>query len=99
MLLDVIWYGVVLIAAGLIFLETPEWLRSMYVRAAKGRGATPLKRPEWQAREARIGKVFVAAGVLIVVVRFALSGLAVDVIASLVFFVMVLWRVFSFIGD
>lgn len=97
--MNVIWYGVLLIVAGVIFYSAPEGVRSWYTRSAKSRRVTPLKRPEWRAREQRLGAVMVGSGIAIVVLRLLLSGLIVDVIATLVLLVLIIWRVLSFIGD
>ncbi len=96
--INVIWYGILLLAAGAVTLATPEWARNLYVKSAKSRRVEPLKRPDWRAKEQTLGYALLAAGVLIVVLRLVVSGLAVDLVASLVLFVMIAWRVFGFVG-
>lgn len=98
-LIDVIWYGILLVVFGLVFYSTPEWVRKQYTNAAKRRKATPKKRPEWQASEQKLGLVMMAAGIGILVLRLVLDGIIVDVIATLVLFAMILWRVFGFLSD
>lgn len=96
--INVIWYGLLLLAAGAVTLSTPEWTRNLYVKSAKNRRTEPLKRPEWRVKEQTLGYALLAVGVAIVVLRLAVSGLAVDLVASLVLFVMIAWRVFGFVG-
>lgn len=96
--INVIWYGILLLAAGAVTLSTPEWARNLYVKSAKSRRAEPLKRPGWRAREQTLGYAMVAAGVGIGLLRLLVAGLAVDLVASLVLFVMIAWRVFGFVG-
>ncbi len=93
MVIDVIWYSVLLAAAGLMTLSTPEWTRKQYVNACKKRGETPDKRLVWARREQVRGWAFIAAAVAIVIARVALSGIIVDVIASLLVFAMIVWEI------
>lgn len=93
MVIDIIWYSVLLVLAGLATLSTPEWTRRLYVNACKKRGETPDKRPVWQRRERVRGWTFIAAAAAIVIVRVALSGVIVDLIASLILFAMIVWEI------
>jgi hypothetical protein len=98
MFIDIIWFAVLLIAAGAVFFSTPEWIRKQYVRSAKNRKITPLKREDWQAKEQFLGKAFIAAGILILILRVVASGIVIDASASIIFFVMIAWRTFSFMS-
>lgn len=95
MFFDIIWLAVLLIAAGVVFFSTPEWIRKQHVRSAKNRKITPLKREDWQAKEQLLGKAFIAAGIVILVLRVVASGIMIDVAASIIFFAMIVWRTFS----
>lgn len=95
MFFDIIWLAVLLIAAGVVFFSTPEWIRKQHVRSAKNRKITPIKREDWQAKEQLLGKAFIAAGIVILVLRVVASGIMIDVAASIIFFAMIVWRTFS----
>jgi hypothetical protein len=93
MVLDVTWYSVLLALAGLVTLSTPEWTRKRYVSACKKRGETPDRRPVWARREQVRGWAFIAAAVAVAIVRVALSGVMVDLIASLLVLAMIVWEI------
>lgn len=97
--MDIIWLAVLLITAGAVFFSTPEWIRKQHVRSAKNRKLTPLKREDWQAKEQLLGKAFIAAGIVILILRVLLSGIVSDVIASAIFFAMIVWRTFSLMSS
>jgi hypothetical protein len=98
-LIDIIWFAVLLTAAGAVFYSTPEWIRKQYVRSAKNRKTTPLKREDWQAKEQFLGKAFIAAGIVVLILRLVSSGIVIDAAASVIFFAMIVWRTFSFLGS
>jgi hypothetical protein len=99
MLVNVIWYGVFLIVAGVVTMSTPDWVRKLYTRMAKDRGTTPVKRGEWQQAEQRMGAIFIAVGAIIIVLRLMSSSLVIDLVAAALLFAMIAWRVFSFMAD
>jgi hypothetical protein len=98
MLIDVAVYGIILILGGIVTLSTPEWTRNLYVKSRKNRKLVAAKRVEWQQKEKTMGYVFIAAGVVIILLRIVFPSLVVDALATIILFAMILWRTFSFLG-